>query len=96
MLALTRRVGEEIVIGDPRKPLGIIRVVDIHGDKVRLSFDFPREMQINRRELADQKAKEPSKPAPATEADGNQTPVQPPPKGYTGNTSSTNPNRKVA
>ena len=57
MLALTRRVGEEIVIGDPRQPLGVIRVVEIHGDKVRLSFDFPRELQINRKELADQKAK---------------------------------------
>jgi carbon storage regulator len=57
MLALTRRVGEEIVIGDPRSPLGLIRVVDIHGDKVRLAFDFPRECQINRKELADEKAK---------------------------------------
>ena len=58
MLALTRRVGEEIVIGDPRKPLGIIRVVDIHGDKVRLSFDFPKETEINRKELADEKARQ--------------------------------------
>jgi len=58
MLALTRRVGEEIVIGDPRNPLGVIRIVDIHGDKVRLSFDFPRDVQVNRRELADQKAKQ--------------------------------------
>lgn len=57
MLALTRRVGEEIVIGDPCKPLGMIRVVDIHGDKVRLAFDFPRETPINRRELAEQKAR---------------------------------------
>ena len=69
MLALTRRVGEEIVIGDPRKPLGVIRIVDIHGDKVRLSFDFPRDMQINRRELADQKAKQdgPSAPPPPSD-----------------------------
>lgn len=58
MLALTRRVGEEIVVGDPRNPLGVIRVVDIHGDKVRLAFDFPRETPINRRELADQKARD--------------------------------------
>ncbi len=58
MLALTRRIGEEIVIGDPRQPLGIIRIVDIQGDKVRLSFDFPRELSINRRELAEQKAKQ--------------------------------------
>ena len=64
MLALTRRVGEEIVIGDPRKPLGVIRVVDIRGDKVRLSFDFPRDTDINRREVADQKAKQSPDPAP--------------------------------
>lgn len=57
MLALTRKIGEEVVIGDPRQPLGVIRVVEIHGDKVKLSFDFPREMAINRRELADQKLK---------------------------------------
>ena len=57
MLALTRRIGEEVVIGDPAQPLGVIRVVEIHGDKVRLAFDFPRETPINRRELADQKAK---------------------------------------
>lgn len=58
MLALTRRVGEEVVIGDPQSPLGVLRVVEIHGDKVRLSFDFPREVKINRRELAEQKAKQ--------------------------------------
>ena len=77
MLALTRRVGEEIVIGDPRNPLGVIRIVDIHGDKVRLSFDFPRDVQVNRRELADQKAKHgengPAGGAPAT----NHPPEQP-------------------
>ncbi|MEX0774883.1 MAG: carbon storage regulator [Phycisphaeraceae bacterium] len=58
MLALTRRVGEEIVIGDPKHPLGTIRIVEIHGDKVRLSFDFPRDTQINRKELAELKAKQ--------------------------------------
>ncbi len=57
MLALTRRVGEEIVIGDPANPVGVIRVVAVHGDKVRLSFDFPRDVKINRRELADAKLK---------------------------------------
>ena len=55
MLALTRRSGEEVVIGDPANPLGVVRIVEIRGDKVRLSFDFPREMQINRREVADEK-----------------------------------------
>ena len=70
MLALTRRVGEEIVIGDPRHPLGVIRIVDIHGDKVRLSFDFPREIPVNRKELAEQKAKQ----------DANGQPIPPPPE----------------
>jgi carbon storage regulator len=59
MLALTRRVGEEVVIGDPKNPMGLIRVVDIHGDKVRLAFDFPRDVAINRKELADQKRDDP-------------------------------------
>jgi carbon storage regulator len=57
MLALTRRVGEEIVIGDPDQPLGRIRVVEIQGEKVRLAFDFPRDIEVNRKELADQKSK---------------------------------------
>ena len=58
MLALTRRIGEEVVIGDPGKPLGVITIVEIHGDKVRLSFDFPRNILINRRELAEKKARQ--------------------------------------
>ena len=62
MLALTRKVGEEVVIGDPAEPLGVIRVVDIRGDKVRLSFDFPREIQVNRRELAEKKARKDQQP----------------------------------
>ena len=55
MLALSRRVGEKVVIGDPAQPLGVIQVVAVQGDKVRLAFDFPREVQINRSELADRK-----------------------------------------
>ncbi len=72
MLALTRRVGEEIVIGDPKNPQGVIRIVEIQGDKVRLAFDFPRETAINRRELADQKARGEKPPTgPATGKSGN-------------------------
>jgi carbon storage regulator CsrA len=91
MLALTRRIGEEIVIGDPKNPLGTIRVVEIRGDKVKLSFDFPTQTQINRKELADEKARQGSpahagtSPAPqaaqtptAPATPGNQTPPQPP------------------
>ena len=70
MLALTRRVNEEVVIGDPAQPLGRIRVVDIQGDKVRLAFDFPRAVEINRRELAEEKAKGPRPAAAAPPAAG--------------------------
>lgn len=55
MLALSRRVGEKVVIGDPAKPLGVIQVVAVQGDKVRLAFDFPREVEINRSEVAERK-----------------------------------------
>ncbi len=59
MLALSRRIGEKVVIGDPDNPLGIIQVVAIQGDKVRLGFDFPREAMVNRSELADRKRDRP-------------------------------------
>ncbi|MFP4145202.1 MAG: carbon storage regulator [Phycisphaeraceae bacterium] len=78
MLALTRRVGEEVVIGDPRNPLGVVRVVSVNGDKIRLGFEFGPEIEINRRELAEQKlrdqdaADQPTKPARQPEpAPGN-------------------------
>ncbi len=85
MLALTRRIGEEIVIGDPKNPLGTIRVVEIRGDKVKLSFDFPTETQINRKELADEKARQGSLPPgqahhhAAAPAPGNEAPPPPAP-----------------
>ena len=53
MLALVRRIGEEIVIGDPNKPIGSFKIIDIHGDNVRISFNFPKDIKINRKELAD-------------------------------------------
>jgi carbon storage regulator len=54
MLVITRREGEEVVIGDPANPLGIVRIASIRGDRVRIAFDFPREVQVHRREVADQ------------------------------------------
>ncbi|MCR9217205.1 MAG: carbon storage regulator [Phycisphaerales bacterium] len=61
MLVITRREGEEVVIGDPRNPIGIVRIANIKGDRVRVAFDFPREVQVHRREVADQiNAEEPS------------------------------------
>lgn len=54
MLVITRREGEEVVIGDPSNPLGKVRIASIKGDRVRLAFDFPREIEVHRREIADQ------------------------------------------
>lgn len=54
MLVITRREGEEVVIGDPRKPIGIVRIASVRGERVRVAFDFPRDVEIHRREVADQ------------------------------------------
>lgn len=54
MLVITRREGEEVVIGDPRNPIGVVRIAAIRGDRVRIAFDFPREIDVHRREVAQQ------------------------------------------
>jgi len=54
MLVITRREGEEVVIGDPSNPTGIVRVASIKGDRVRLAFSFPRDVEVHRREVANQ------------------------------------------
>ncbi|HYF14543.1 MAG TPA: carbon storage regulator [Phycisphaerales bacterium] len=59
MLVITRREGEEVVIGDPKKPIGVVRIASVKGERVRIAFDFPREVEINRREIADQIAEQP-------------------------------------
>ena len=60
MLVITRREGEEIVIGDPRNPIGVVRIASIKGERVRVAFDFPREVEIHRREIADQIVSQPA------------------------------------
>lgn len=65
MLVITRREGEEVVIGDPRNPMGVVRIATIKGDRVRIAFDFPRSVDVHRREIAEQIAGEPNKDAPA-------------------------------
>jgi|GEM_PF-533572 carbon storage regulator len=47
MLVLSRKIDEEIIIGD-----GIsIMVVDIRGDKVRLGINAPRDVTVHRKEV---------------------------------------------
>jgi carbon storage regulator len=47
MLVLSRKCGERIVIGPDIEMM----VVSIHGNKVRLAFDAPRNVSIHRQEI---------------------------------------------
>lgn len=46
MLVLTRKSGEEILIGEVR-----MRVVRIDGNRVRIAIDAPKEVPVLRAEL---------------------------------------------
>lgn len=47
MLVLSRKLGEEIIIGDDIR----IMVVDIRGDKVRLGITAPNAVPVHREEV---------------------------------------------
>ena len=47
MLVLTRKVGEEIVIGDNIR----LAVVDIRGGTVRIGVSAPKEVRVDRQEV---------------------------------------------
>lgn len=49
MLALTRKIGEKIMIGDDI----VLTVFEIKGDSVRLSIEAPKEIKIYRGEIYD-------------------------------------------
>lgn len=49
MLALTRKVGERIVIGSDI----VVTVVSVKGDNIRITVDAPKEVKIYRGEIYD-------------------------------------------
>ena len=49
MLVLSRKPNESIIIGDKIR----ITVIEIHGGKVRLGIEAPKEISINRQEVHD-------------------------------------------
>jgi carbon storage regulator len=55
MLVLSRKVGEEIVIGENIR----LKVVAIQGNQVRLGFVAPRSVAIHRQELLEAAPTEP-------------------------------------
>jgi carbon storage regulator len=48
MLVLTRKIGEEIIIGGSIR----VKVADIRGSRVRLAIEAPRELSVQRQEIA--------------------------------------------
>lgn len=54
MLVITRKVSESVeIVG-----VGMIRVVEIRGGKVRLAFDIPRDFKIIRDNIKEREPKE--------------------------------------
>jgi len=53
MLVLTRKVGEEITVGDHIR----ITVVAINGDKVRIGINAPKEITVDRQEIHEKRTK---------------------------------------
>lgn len=47
MLVLSRKLGEQIVLGDEV----VITIVEIRGDKVRLGIEAPANVPVHRREV---------------------------------------------
>jgi len=51
MLVLSRKVGEEIIIGDDIH----VTVVAVQGDKVRIGITAPKEVAVDRQEIHDKR-----------------------------------------
>ncbi|MCO6456125.1 MAG: carbon storage regulator CsrA [Pirellulaceae bacterium] len=64
MLVLSRKLGEQIMLGDEV----VITIVEIRGDKVRLGIDAPANVPVHRREVYEAivRSRE-SSPAPVVE-----------------------------
>ena len=53
MLVLTRKPKESIIVGDNI----IITVLSVNGDQVKIGFNAPRDIEINREEIYERKQK---------------------------------------
>ena len=49
MLVLSRRVGEQLIIGGDI----VLTVIEVRGDGVRLGIDAPRSVRVHRAEILD-------------------------------------------
>lgn len=64
MLALTRKIGERIVIGDNI----VVTLVDVKGENIRVAIEAPRDVKIYRGELYDSIVAENQQAAVANDA----------------------------
>lgn len=55
MLVLSRKKGEQVVI----EGKVIVKVLSVKGDRVQLGFDAPKDVRIDRKEVAEQRAQLP-------------------------------------
>ena len=55
MLVLTRKIGQQIVLGDDI----VITVVEVDRGRVRIGIDAPKAVQVMRRELLDSEPTQP-------------------------------------
>lgn len=62
MLILTRRIGENLCIGDAIE----VRVLGIKGNQVRIGIDAPSDVAVMRQELLSRKAPVPAETDPLT------------------------------
>ncbi|WP_020472893.1 carbon storage regulator [Zavarzinella formosa] len=58
MLVLTRKLNEEIIIGDNIR----IKIVAVNGDRIRVGIEAPRDVAVNRAELQARKTNSPLTP----------------------------------
>ncbi len=56
MLVLSRKQGEQICIGEGV----VLTVISVHGDRVRLGVQAPREVTVDRQEIRQRKIEEQS------------------------------------
>ncbi|WP_260072463.1 carbon storage regulator CsrA [Nesterenkonia massiliensis] len=47
MLVLTRKVGEQVLIGDDV----VVTVLEVRGDGIKIGIDAPRSVKVQRREI---------------------------------------------